>query len=101
MALARNVVHFDADAIGILEEDGVVPRGELRPVLRRVDDSRLELVGDEAMDGVDVFAAARAQAEVMQTGAFLVEGAVPFLRRRAAHDDAGTAADAVDHIIAP
>src|SRR5678815_3849481 len=72
VALAGNVVHLDADAVGVLEEQRVVPRRELRAALGRVHDVRPELVHDEAVDRVDVLAAPRAEAEVMQPRAVLV-----------------------------
>ena len=61
---------------------------------------RVELVDQEAVDRVDVLAAARAEAEVMEAGAILVEALRALLRRRAAHQDAGAAADAVDDVVA-
>ncbi len=72
MALARHVVHLDPDAVGILEEDRVVAGRELRQ-LGRMDDVGLELVDEEAMDLVDVLAAAGAKAEMVEPGAILVE----------------------------
>src|SRR5439155_856346 len=81
VTLARHEVHLDADAVRILEEDGVVSRREAA-VLRRVDDARLaELVDQETMDGVDVLAAPGAKAEVVQPGTLLVESAALRARR--------------------
>src|SRR2546425_10954085 len=100
MTLAGDVVHLDADPVGILEENRVVPRGEL-PVLRRMDDARVELLEEEVMDRVDVLATARAKAEMVQAGAVLIEPAAVRALRRSAHEDSGASADAVDDVLAP
>src|SRR5437016_4627432 len=63
-----------------------------------MDDAGGELIDDEAVDGVDVLTATSAESEVVKAGAVLVEG--PAARRvRAAHQDAGAAADAVDGVL--
>ena len=62
----------------------------------RVDDPRVELVDQEAVDGVHVFALARAEAQVVQTRAVLVEGDIALVLRCPAHHDPGAAPDAVD-----
>src|SRR5439155_10404840 len=83
----------------ILEEDGVVSRRE-RAVLGWMDDARLaELVDQETMDGVDVLAAPGAKAEVVQPGTLLVESAAVRVRRCAADEDTGAAADAVHDVV--
>src|SRR6185369_13436408 len=89
---------LDADAIGILEQHRVVARRELRSLLGRMDDARSELVDEKAIDRIDVRAAAGAKAEMMQAGTVLVELPVALLRRRATHQNAGAAADAVDDV---
>ena len=83
VTLAGHVVHLDADAVGILEQHRVVARGELRPSSGGWTMSRRELVDEEAVDRVDVLAAARAEAEVVQPGAVLVEGCARASRRGA------------------
>src|SRR5947208_16347390 len=63
-------------------------------------DLRAELVGGKAMNRIDVAALARAEAEVVQPRAELVEGAAaPCLRVRA-YEDPGAAPDAVDDVVA-
>ena len=79
MALAGNVVHFHADPVGILEQDRVVAGSEVRAVLGRMNDPRVDLIDQESMDGVDVLAAAGAKAEVMEAGAILIETLGPLL----------------------
>src|SRR5262249_10651365 len=100
VALPWHVVDLDADAIGILEEDRVVAGRELRSLFRWVNDAGAELVDHEAMDRIDIFAAARAQAQVVQPGRVLIETPAALLAGRAAHEDAGAAADAVDDVLA-
>ena len=87
------MVHLDADAVGVFEQHRVVAGCELRPFLGRVDDLRVELGAHEVVDRVDVGALARAEAEVMEAGAVLIEPAIAFVGRRAAHEDPGAAAD--------
>src|SRR5262249_2067936 len=95
VALARHVVHLDPDSLGILEQHGVVSRRE-PAFLRRMHDLRAQLVDGEAMDRIDVLTGPRAEAQVVQTRAALIERP-PILRILVgAHEDAGTAADAVD-----
>src|SRR5262249_12978645 len=100
MALAGHVVDLDANAGRSLEEDRVIAGCELRSLCRRVNYARSELVDRKAMDRVDVRAAARAQAQMMQPGAVLIETLPAFLARRAAYEDAGAAADTVDDVVA-
>ena len=99
MTLAGNEVHLDTDAVGVLEEHRVVPGREVR-VFRRMYDVCVELVDEEAMDGVDVLAAARAEAEVMEPGPVLIVRNALAVARRAADENAGAAADAVDDAVA-
>src|SRR5262249_30087612 len=99
--LAGHVVDLDADAVGVLEEDRIVAGCELRALFRPVNDVCRELVDREAMDRIDIRAAARAQAEVMQPCSILIETDAALLVRRAAHQDARAAADAVDDVVAP
>src|SRR5438132_9318785 len=99
MTFAGDVVHLDADPVGVLEENRVVPRGELRTVLGRMDDSRLELLDEEMMDRVDVRTTPRAETEMVKARAVLVERAAA-RARRSAHEDPGAAADAVDDVLA-
>src|SRR4030095_4047083 len=73
MPLARHMVDLDANAVGILEEQRIVSGGELCAVLRWVHDARLQLVDDEAMDRIDVLAAARAKAHGGEAGAIQIE----------------------------
>src|SRR5439155_27287124 len=78
----------------------VVAGGEVRSVLGRMHDLRAELVDDKAMNRIDVPTLARAEAEVVEPRAELVEGATaPGLRVRA-YEDPGAAADAVDEVVA-
>src|SRR5882724_1082240 len=100
MALAGDVVHLDADPVRIFEENRVVPRGEL-PVLRGMDDSRVELFEEVVMDRVDVLAAARAETEMVKAGAVLIERAAVRALWRSTHEDSGAAADGVDDVLAP
>src|SRR5437870_13627108 len=100
MTFAGDVVHLDADPVGVLEENRVVPRGELRTVLGRMDDSRLELLDEEMMDRVDVRTTPRAETEMVKARAVLVERAAARALRRSAHEDSGAAADAVDDVLA-
>src|SRR5436309_14858701 len=100
MTFAGDVVHLDADPVGVLEENRVVPRGELRTVLGRMDDSRLELLDEEMMDRVDVRTTPRAETEMVEARAVLIERAAARALRRSAHEDAGAAADAVDDVLA-
>src|SRR5213592_3274160 len=100
MTFAGDVVHLDADPVGVLEENRVVPRGELRTVLGRMDDSRLELLDEEMMDRVDVRTTPCAETEMVKARAVLVERAAARALRRSAHEDSGAAADAVDDVLA-
>src|SRR5437867_12453730 len=100
MTFAGDVVHLDADPVGVLEENRVVPRGELRTVLGRMDDSRLELLDEEMMDRVDVRTTPCAETEMVKARAVLIERAAARALRRSAHEDAGAAADAVDDVLA-
>src|SRR5689334_14011387 len=68
----RHVIHLDANAVGVLEQEGIVAGSELR-LLGWMDDSRPELLGDEAMNRVDVRATPCAEAQVMETRAPLIE----------------------------
>ena len=95
MSLAGDVIHLDPDPVGILEQHRVVA-GREAAFLRRVHDGRLELADDEAVDGIDVLAAAGAEAEMMQPRSFLIEGAARPLR--GADEDAGPAADPVPDV---
>src|SRR5688572_18725065 len=65
-----------------------------------MDDLRVELAAHELVDRVDLLAVARAEAEVVQPRAILIELAVALVGRCAAHQDAGAAADAVDDPLA-
>src|SRR5438094_1133417 len=100
MTFAGDVVHLDADPVGVLEENRVVPRGELRTVLGRMDDSRLELLDEEMMDRVDVRTTPCAETEMVKARAVLVERAAARALRRSAHEDSGAAADAIDEVLA-
>src|SRR5512138_1588352 len=90
MPSPRHVVHLDANAVGILEQHRVVARREA-VLLRRVDDLRAQLLGDEAMRLVDVAALAGAEAEVVEADLVLVEARAAPLGRRLAHEHAGAA----------
>src|SRR3989475_8403289 len=52
------------------------------------------------MDRVEVLATARAEAEMVQAGAVLIERAAVRALWRSAHEDSGAAADAVDDVLA-
>src|SRR4030095_2486922 len=86
--LAGHVVDFDADAVGVLEQHRVVTGREVLPLFGRVDDLRVELGSDELVDRVDLLAVARAEADVMEPGAILIERLVALVGGRAAREDA-------------
>src|SRR6516225_6497796 len=92
-ALARNVVEFEPDPVGILEQQRIVSR---RPLIlaRGADDLRIERA-DKAVEFVDIGALTRAKAKVVQTDALLLESGSRKLRRRCADSDRGAAADAI------
>ena len=98
--LARDVIHLDANPVGILEQHGVVAGREVRGVLGRVHDRRSELVDDEAMNRLDVLTAAGAEAHVVKPCPQLVEAAAAFRLRIRAHEDTRPAPDAVDEVVA-
>jgi hypothetical protein len=52
-----------------------------------------------AVYGVDVLVAPGAEAQVVETGTVLVKNAVALVCGRAANQNAGPAADAVDHVV--
>src|SRR5262249_5527407 len=100
-ALPRHVVDLDADAVGILEQNRVVAGRELRSLFRRVNDAGPELSDHKAMDRVDTFPVTRAQAQGVQPRGGPSETHPSLLARRAPHEDAGAATDAVDDVLAP
>src|SRR5262249_41294087 len=73
VTLPGHEFHLDRDAFGIFEQDRVVAGSE-PAVFGRVHDLRTQLVDDEG-DRVDVLAPPRAEAQMVQTGATLIEGA--------------------------
>src|SRR2546423_6281100 len=65
--LAGNVIDLEPDAVGIEERERVVA-GRPRSLLGGADHSRAEIL-QEAVEVVDVLAAARAKAAMVQAGA--------------------------------
>src|SRR4029077_8074626 len=66
-----------------------------------MNDPRGKLVDDETMDRVDVVPASSPEAEVVKTGAVLVEGGRGRLPRTSPDQDPRAAADAVDGRLVP
>src|SRR5262245_21953205 len=90
---ARDEVHLEADPVGVLEEDRVVA-GRPRARLGGLHDVRPDLAG-EGVRRVDVLAGARAEADVVEPDASLVEALAGVLRRGRAQAEGRAAADAV------
>jgi hypothetical protein len=69
--LPRHVIEFEPDAVGVFEQDRVISR---RPLIlaRRADDVCTERL-EEAVQFIDVGALSRAEAQMMQADAPLLE----------------------------
>ena len=98
MAPARNVIHFDADPVGVFEQDRVIARCKMASVFRAVHDRGVDVRFDERVYGFDVFSAARTKAEMMKTCTVLVEALLGPGDRGLADENPGSATDAVDDV---
>ena len=97
-ALARNEVHFQADAVGILEHDVVVAGRPIAGHRPAIDvGSHLPQLGG---DGIDVLARAGANAEMMQADAAGDEALTLVLGRATLDADRGAAADVIEEVVA-
>src|SRR5262245_42822929 len=90
---ARDEVHLETDPVRVLEEHRVVA-GRPRAGLGRLHDVCADLAG-EGVRGVDVLAGARAEADVVEPDAALVEALAGVLRRGGAQAEGRPPADAV------
>src|SRR5205814_4000348 len=90
---AGNVVELQPDAVGILEQQRIIPR---RPLVlaRRANDLCAERT-QEHVQFIDVGALAGAETQMMQTDAILLECRAGVCGRRRADPDRGASADAV------
>ena len=97
-AAAGDEVHFQPDAVGILEDEVVVAGREVALQRAAVDGGahRSELVGDP----VDVLAAAGAEAEMMQADAVLHEARIRMFLGAALDAERGAAAHVIEEIVA-
>ena len=98
VALAWNEVDLEANAVRILEQDRVIA-GRPGPVLRGVHElaaERRELCDEEGVKAIDVLAATRAEAQVMQAWLVLVVAGTRVLRLGGADRQPSLAADEVE-----
>lgn len=98
MTLAGDEIHLDSEAIGILEQHRIVARGPAA-FFGGMDNTSARMPRDKSVHGVDVVAASRAKAEVVESRGFLVEGPGALVGRGSSHDDARPRSDAVDGLV--
>src|SRR5208337_3220991 len=92
-----DVVDFDADAVGVLEQGGIVARRPMA-LLRRAHDLRPE-TARHLVDGDYVFAGERAEAYVMQPRTGLVEVQAAILPGGAPHRESSARPDTVEVVV--
>src|SRR2546423_209690 len=95
--LAGDGIDLEPDAVGIEERERVVA-GRPRSLLGGADHSRAEIL-QEAVEGVDLLAAARAKAAMVQAGAQRVVRLVRVARVGPRDRDRGAAAQVVDEVV--
>src|SRR5216683_3519274 len=97
-ALAGDEVHFQPDAVGVLEDEEIVARRPVALERPAVDmrAHRAQLAGDL----VDILARACAEAEVMQADPVLHERRAGVLAGAALDAERGAAADVIEEVVA-
>src|SRR6266851_2282833 len=95
---ARDIIHLDPHAGGILEQNGIVSRRP-GPCFRRMDDLDV-LLQQELVDLVDVFSTTAPKAQMMQADAALNEPLGCMCGAAATYTDCGASADIIDAVVA-